>query len=185
MSHVSARHGVSRWSRFLGAGAAATVVVLLGSAALAPYSISMAFAADGSGAFGQRQQRLDAADASVAVLDTSVEAADTSAAGSGKSAGAGGARSAALYTLEQFMFTGAVNWGGYKFTFYSEQVLPGPGLAIPGRHVNDDGYVSDADGYIVLAGSHPKGTVFDTPFGYQGKIYDRGTFGNHLDVYIR
>lgn len=91
----------------------------------------------------------------------------------------------ALYTLPQFMSSGVVNWGGYKFTYYSQQVLPGPGLAIPGRHVNEDGYVSDADGFIVLAGSAPKGTVYDTPFGYQGKIYDRGTSGNHLDVYIR
>ena len=89
------------------------------------------------------------------------------------------------YTLQQFMFSGVVNWGGYKFTYYSQSVLPGGGLAIPGRHVNADGYVSDGDGYIVLAGSAPKGTVYDTPFGYKGKIYDRGTYGNHLDVYIR
>lgn len=91
----------------------------------------------------------------------------------------------ALYSLAQFMTSGVIQWGGYKFTYYSQQVLPGPGLAIPGRHVNDGGYVSDADGYIVLAGSAPKGTVYETPFGYPGKIYDRGTTGNHLDVYIR
>ena len=89
------------------------------------------------------------------------------------------------YTLQQFMFSGVVNWGGYKFTYYSQSVLPGGGLAIPGRHVNADGYVSDGDGYVVLAGSAPKGTIYDTPFGYKGKIYDRGTYGNHLDVYIR
>lgn len=178
MSHVSACPGVSRWSRFLGAGAAASVIVLLGAAVLAPYSMSTAFAADGS-AFA-RQQRLDAAPAASALIDMSVEASQISGG-----AGSGGAPAAALYTLEQFMFTGAVNWGGYRFTFYSQQVLPGPGLAIPGRHVNEAGYVSDADGFIVLAGSHPKGTVFETPFGYPGKIYDRGTFGNHLDVYIR
>ena len=83
------------------------------------------------------------------------------------------------------MFSGVINWQGLKFTYYSQSVLPGGGLQIPGRHVNKDGYVSDGDGYIVLAGSAPKGTVYDTPFGYQGKIYDRGTFGNHLDVYIR
>ena len=88
-------------------------------------------------------------------------------------------------TLEEFMFRGAVLWGGYKFTYYSQQVLPGEGLSIPGRHVNAGGFVSDGDGYIVLAGSAAKGTVYDTPFGYQGKIYDRGTVGNHLDVYIR
>ena len=45
--------------------------------------------------------------------------------------------------------------------------------------------MSDDQGFIVLAGSAPKGTVYETPFGYPGKIYDRGTVGNHLDVYIR
>lgn len=90
-----------------------------------------------------------------------------------------------LYDLQTFMFNGVINWQGLKFTYYSQSVLPGSGLEIPGRHVNKDGYVSDGDGYIVLAGSAPKGTVYDTPFGYRGKIYDRGTVGNHLDVYIR
>lgn len=89
------------------------------------------------------------------------------------------------YNLSDFMFSGVVYWSGYKFTYYSQSVLPGGGLLIPGRHVNADGYVSDGDGYIVLAGSAPLGTVYDTPFGYKGKIYDRGTSGNHLDVYIR
>lgn len=93
--------------------------------------------------------------------------------------------SGATISLSQFMFDGVVYWGGYKFTYYSQSVLPGGGLSIPGRHVNADGYVADGDGYIVLAGSAPKGTVYDTPFGYKGKIYDRGTYGNHLDVYIR
>ena len=78
-----------------------------------------------------------------------------------------------------------MNWGGYKFTYYSQSVLPGGGLSIPGRHINADGYVSDGDGYIVLASSAPKGSVINTPFGYQGKVYDRGTVGNHYDVYIR
>ena len=91
----------------------------------------------------------------------------------------------ATISLSQFMFDGVVYWGGYKFTYYSQSVLPGGGLSIPGRHINADGYVADGDGYIVLAGSAPKGTVYDTPFGYKGKIYDRGTYGNHLDVYIR
>lgn len=88
-------------------------------------------------------------------------------------------------SLSQFMFDGVVYSGGYKFTYYSQSVLPGGGLSIPGRHVNADGFVSDGDGYIVLAGSAPLGTVYNTPFGYKGKIYDRGTYGNHLDVYVQ
>lgn len=94
------------------------------------------------------------------------------------------AKTAKLFDLDDFMFRGVIYWSGYKFTYYSEKVLPGGGLRIPGRHVNADGYVADEDGYIVLAGEAPMGTVFETPFGYKGKIYDRGTVGNHLDVYI-
>lgn len=93
--------------------------------------------------------------------------------------------SARLFTLREFMSAGVVNWGGFRFTYYSQSVLPGGGLAIPGRHVNADGFVADADGYIVLANSSPKGTIIDTPFGYQGKVYDRGTVGNHYDVYTQ
>lgn len=91
----------------------------------------------------------------------------------------------AQVSLAQFLTQGVVYSGGFKFTYYSQSVLPGGGLQIPGRHVNAAGYVSDGDGYIVLAGSAPIGTVYDTPFGFKGKIYDRGTYGNHLDVYIR
>lgn len=94
------------------------------------------------------------------------------------------AKTAKLFDLDDFMFRGVIYWSGYKFTYYSEKVLPGGGLRIPGRHVNADGYVADEDGYIVLAGDAAMGTVFETPFGYKGKIYDRGTVGNHLDVYI-
>lgn len=89
------------------------------------------------------------------------------------------------YSLATFMQMGVVNWGGYKYTYYSQSVLPGGGLNIPGRHVSAAGYVCDKDGYIVLASSAPKGTVFPTPFGASGKVYDRGVSGNHLDVYIR
>lgn len=91
----------------------------------------------------------------------------------------------AQYTLAQFMSAGVINSGGHKFTYYSQSVLPGGGLSIPGRHVTTAGYVCDADGYIVLAGSAAIGTVYDTPFGAKGKVYDRGTTGNHLDVYVR
>lgn len=93
--------------------------------------------------------------------------------------------SSASISLNQFLFQGVVYSGGYKFTYYSQSVLPGGGLVIPGRHVNAAGYVSDGDGYIVAAGSMAKGTVIPTPFGAPAKIYDRGTYGNHIDIYIR
>lgn len=90
-----------------------------------------------------------------------------------------------LYSLRDLQFHGVINWGGFRYTYYSQQVLPGGGLRIPGRHVNAGGFVADGDGYIVLANDRPKGTVLPTPFGYMGKVYDRGTYGNHLDVYTR
>lgn len=90
-----------------------------------------------------------------------------------------------VYSLRDLQFHGVINWGGYKFTYYSQSVLPGGGLTIPGRHINAGGYVADKDGYIVLANDAPKGTVINTPFGYKGKVYDRGTYGNHFDVYTK
>ena len=78
------------------------------------------------------------------------------------------------YSVSDMMFMGVINWNGIKFTYYSQSVLSGGGLAIPGRHVNDGGFVADSDGYIVLAAPYgvAHGTVFGTPFGYSGKVYD-------------
>lgn len=94
-------------------------------------------------------------------------------------------KSPSLYSLSYLRYHGIVNWNGYKYTYYSQRVLPGQGLRIPGRHINKGGYVADKDGYIVLANDRPKGTVLPTPFGYMGKVYDRGTYGNHIDVYTK
>lgn len=186
----ASRPAASAWSRVRGCGAVAAVLVFLGATVTAPFSMSSAFAAGGEAAAEQRNtQAFIAATGSAEAIDLEVEGAPAAGgAGTGsatRSSGGAGTASAAEYTLAEFQFAGAVNWGGYKFTYYSQSVLPGEGLAIPGRHVNADGYVADGDGYIVLAGSAEKGTVYDTPFGYQGKIYDRGTVGTHLDVYIR
>ena len=64
-----------------------------------------------------------------------------------------GLQSTKLYSIESFMFTGRVHWNNKQFTYYSERVLPGGGLRIPGRHT-EDGFVKDGDGYIVLASSN-------------------------------
>lgn len=48
------------------------------------------------------------------------------------------AKTEKLFGLDEFMFRGVVYWSGYKFTYYSEKVLPGGGLRIPGRHTNAD-----------------------------------------------
>lgn len=97
--------------------------------------------------------------------------------------------SSAKYTLAQFKYNGVVRYNGRKFTYYSQSVLPGRGLNIPGRHVSSAGYVSDANGYIVVAANRSirKGTVIKTPFGANGKVYDTcaGCSYNWIDVYIK
>lgn len=83
---------------------------------------------------------------------------------------------------EYFKRMGVISDGNYKYTWYSENVLPGGGLNIPGRH-SDGNYVLDENDYIVLASSDlPKGTVMETPFGI-GKIYDTGCPSGIIDVY--
>ena len=75
---------------------------------------------------------------------------------------------------------------GTRYTWYSQNALPGGGLTElnnNGRHVNDDGFVCDGDGYISVASSdHPIGTVVETPFG-EGKVYDTGCSSGTIDIY--
>ena len=93
--------------------------------------------------------------------------------------------SSALYTPGQFQNLGVIYYGDYRWTWYSERVLPGGGLKIPGRHNDENGYICDGDGYICLASSIlSKGTILNTPFGKQGKIYDSGCAVGTVDVYV-
>lgn len=77
---------------------------------------------------------------------------------------------------------GVVHWGGYRFTWYSQRVLPGGGLNISGRHVNDAGFVCDGDGYIVAATAFGYGATGNSPWG-AWKSYDTGVSGNTVDLY--
>ena len=77
---------------------------------------------------------------------------------------------------------GVVNWGEHRFTWYSQNVLPGGGLDIPGRYVNDAGFVCDGDGYIVASTAYGHGTTGDSPWG-AWKSYDTGVSGNTVDLY--
>ena len=73
---------------------------------------------------------------------------------------------------------------GLKETWYSQKVLPGGGLNIHGRHVNNEGFVCDGDGYICVASStYPKGTIIETSRG-MGKVYDSGCAPGVLDIYV-
>ncbi|MCC8152687.1 MAG: hypothetical protein LIO96_14940 [Lachnospiraceae bacterium] len=79
---------------------------------------------------------------------------------------------------------GVVYYNGHRETCYSQRVLPGTGLNIPGRHVDSsDGTVRDGDGYICVASSDlPKGTIVETSLGI-GKVYDCGCESGIIDIY--
>lgn len=99
-----------------------------------------------------------------------------------EAAGAGGG----IITLSQMKFRGVVHYAGYRYTYYSQSVLPGHGLRIPGRHVQS-GCVVDGDGYICVASStHSKGTIVPTPLVEfpLGKVYDCGCARGTIDLYI-
>ena len=81
---------------------------------------------------------------------------------------------------------GAINFNGHRETYYSERVLPGNGLKIPGRHAADDGTIRDEEGYIVVAadpGFLAKGTVLITSLG-PAKVYDCGCAYGTVDIYV-
>ena len=80
---------------------------------------------------------------------------------------------------------GVVYYNGHKETYYSEKVLPGGGLYIPGRHVADDGTIRDGAGYIVVAADPnfmPYGTILVTSLG-PAKVYDSGCPYGVIDIY--
>lgn len=91
----------------------------------------------------------------------------------------------ATYTLSEFKFMGVIYQNGFRYTYYSESVLPGGGLSIPGRH-HENGFVCDGDGYICVASNDLSyGSVVPVPFaGYMGKVYDCGCASGTIDIYV-
>lgn len=90
----------------------------------------------------------------------------------------------ALYSASYLKQMGVITWNNYRWTWYSQKVLPGGGLSIPGRHVDENGYVCDENDRICLAsGFVDKGTVVSTPFGKEGCVYDYCATANTYDVY--
>ena len=88
------------------------------------------------------------------------------------------------YSCERFKTLGRVQYGEYTYTWYSQRVLPGGGLNIPERHLNEYGLVVDKDEYIVLASDDFfKGAILNTPIGIKGKVYDTGSGVGNLDIY--
>lgn len=88
------------------------------------------------------------------------------------------------YSCSRFRKLGRVRYGDYTYTWYSQRVLPGGGLNIPGRHLNEHGLVVDENEYVVIASDDlAHGTVVDTPVGIQGIVYDEGSGNGNLDIY--
>lgn len=108
----------------------------------------------------------------------SINQSSSSSSGSSSSSSSSSTSS----SVPNLMSAGVVNWGGYRFTWYSQQILPGGGLNIPGRHVNSSGFVCDGDGYIVAATAFGRGTTGNSPWG-AWKSYDTGVSGNTVDLY--
>lgn len=92
------------------------------------------------------------------------------------------------YTGRKLRRSGVITWKGCRFTWYSQRVLPGRGLKIPGRHADKQGFICDKDNYIVVASTRAmkkKRTIVPTPFGKYGKCYDCGAGGSRWrDVYV-
>lgn len=77
-------------------------------------------------------------------------------------------------------------YNNHRETYYEEEVLPGPGLDIPGRHVADDGTIRDIDNYICVATDFnylPYGTILETSLG-TAKVYDTGCPYGTVDIYV-
>lgn len=84
------------------------------------------------------------------------------------------------YTGREFKQAGVIWFHGFKYTWYSQRILPGYGLKIPGRHLDSQGFVCDKWGYIVLgSNTSNRGQIVATPFGRFGKVYDAGYVGTY------
>ena len=85
------------------------------------------------------------------------------------------------------MQMGVVYQYGFRYTWYSERVLPGYGLwelNNNGRWTDQYGLVRDGEGYIAVANSDcPKLSIVPTPFG-AGKVYDCGCASGTIDIYV-
>ena len=86
------------------------------------------------------------------------------------------------YSGGDFQSQGVINQNGYRYTYYSSNVL---------RHyrtdewtAGDDGIYRDSSGYVVVASdAHSQGSIVSTPFG-EGRVYDTGVGRNDtIDIY--
>lgn len=93
------------------------------------------------------------------------------------------AASSNSYDPYGFKSAGVIYENGITYTWYSQNVLPGGGLNIPGRHVGENNFIYDGNGNIAVASSdYEYGTMVDTPFG-TGVVYDSGASSGIIDIY--
>lgn len=114
------------------------------------------------------------------------QSSGTNKPSNGNSNGSSGSNGGYTYPSGDGVLTkdkGVNYFNGHRETYYSQKVLPGHGLNIPGRHVAADGTIRDANGYLCLASSdYPKGTVVQTSLG-AGIVYDTGCASGTIDIY--
>ena len=81
--------------------------------------------------------------------------------------------------------SGGVNYyEGRRETWYSQRVLPGGGLDIPGRHADEYGIIRDEWNYICVAAEDlPYGSIVNTSLGV-AKVYDSGCPIGTTDIYV-
>ena len=85
--------------------------------------------------------------------------------------------------IEQLKRFGRVNFNGHIETWYSQRVLPGKDLKIPGRHVGKYGLVMDKDKNICVATTLVgMNRSIQTSIG-KGKRYDTCPTPNIVDIY--
>ena len=80
---------------------------------------------------------------------------------------------------------GVVYFNGHKECYYTQTLLPGECLYLPGRHVAEDGTIRDGDGYICVAANLkflPRYTKVMTTLG-PGIVYDTGCAYGTVDIY--
>lgn len=83
------------------------------------------------------------------------------------------------YYINYLHTKGPVHWRGRKYTYYTSRLCPIYKLPVPGLHLDKNGMWCDKWDYIVLGSSVQNKinrTVYATPFGKYGRVYDTGGY---------
>lgn len=91
-----------------------------------------------------------------------------------------------IYTLAQFISLGRINYNGYEWTYSSGNNFPAS--VNVNKSYNAYGFLTDSDGNIILSvpssWGDVKGRIYNTPFGFKGKVYLTNE-KTSIDVYVR